>query len=161
MSSRAREDFNRWFADSYADLVATASTLHPDPYDLVHHTYLAVHDAIAGGARIKDHAQYFNSSLWKLSRNVFRKLYARGDAPEKELVSDYDLRDAIRKEEALLLADHLAWFDRTVLSLYLEGWNIAELSRETGINLSTLYESISQSKKKLRHVIRIRTKASR
>tara|TARA_R100001509_G_C4810383_1_gene196195 strand:- start:310 stop:795 length:486 start_codon:yes stop_codon:yes gene_type:complete len=161
MSLRAREDFNSWFADSYADLVATASTLHPDPHDLVHHTYLAVHDAIAGGARIKDHAQYFNSSLWKLSRNVFRKLYARGDAPQKELVSDYDLRDAIRKEEALLLADHLAWFDRTVLSLYLEGWNIAELSRETGINLSTLYESISQSKKKLRHVIRIRTKASR
>jgi hypothetical protein len=37
---------------------------------------------------------------------------------------------------------------------------MAELSRESGINVSVLYESISQSKKQLRRVIRQRTSKS-
>ena len=54
------------------------------------------------------------------------------------------------------MANHLSWFDRTVLELYLDGWSMAELSRQSGIGVSVLYESISQSKKKLRRVIRRR-----
>jgi len=55
------------------------------------------------------------------------------------------------------MTNHLSWFDRTVLSLYLDGWSMAQLSREAGINVDVLYKSISESKKKLRDVIRQRT----
>lgn len=160
MSSEARRDFDRWFTEHYPELVKTAKALHPDAHDLVHHTYLATVDALKR-SQIANLAGYFNTAMFKLSANKFRKLYERGDAPEKTLISDYDIGEAIRKEEALIMANHLKWFDRTVLELYLEGWSMTELSRESGINHSTLYESISQSKKKLRHVIRLRAKESR
>ena len=160
MNSEARRDFDRWFEEHYEELVQTAKALHPDAHDLVHHTYLGTIDALKR-TQIKNLPGYFNTAMWKLSQNKFRKLYSLGDAPEKTLVSDYDLREAIRKEEALIMANHLRWFDRTVLELYLEGWSMTELSKESGINRSTLYESISQSKKKLRHVIRLRAKESR
>lgn len=160
MSSEARRDFDLWFTEHYPELVKTAKVLHPDAHDLVHHTYLATVDALKR-SQIANLAGYFNTAMFKLSANKFRKLYERGDAPEKTLISDYDIGEAIRKEEALIMANHLKWFDRTVLELYLEGWSMTELSRESGINRSTLYESISQSKKKLRHVIRLRAKESR
>ena len=162
MSFAARRDFNAWFAENYDDLVQTAFALHPDAYDLVHHTYLSVCQALDANPKIADNfGGYVHTALWKFAQRDFRKLYYISDAPQKELVSDYDLRDAIRKEEALLMANHLKWFDRKVLELYLEGWSMAELARESGINRSTLYESISQSKKKLRDVIRLRTKEGR
>lgn len=162
MNSEARRDFDRWFEEHYDELLRTAKALHPDAYDLIHETYLAVHRALKRNPRIADNfGGYINTALWKLAQGDFRKLYARGDAPQRTLVSDYDLREAIRKEEALIMANHLRWFDRTVLELYLEGWSMTELSKESGINRSTLYESISQSKKKLRHVVRLRTKENR
>ena len=162
MSFAARRDFDAWFSENYDDLVQTAFALHPDAYDLVHHTYLSVCQALDANPKIADNfGGYVHTALWKSAQRDFRKLYHVADAPQKELVSDYDLRDAIRKEEALLMANHLKWFDRKVLELYLEGWSMAELARESGINRSTLYESISQSKKKLRDVIRQRTKEGR
>lgn len=162
MSFAARRDFDAWFSENYDDLVQTAFALHPDAYDLVHHTYLSVCQALDANPKIADNfGGYVHTALWKSAQRDFRKLYHVADAPQKELVSDYDLRDAIRKEEALLMANHLKWFDRKVLELYLEGWSMAELARESGINRSTLYESISQSKKKLRDVICQRTKEGR
>ena len=162
MSFAARREFDAWFSENYDDLVQTAFALHPDAYDLVHHTYLSVCQALDANPKIADNfGGYVHTALWKSAQRDFRKLYHVADAPQKELVSDYDLRDAIRKEEALLMANHLKWFDRKVLELYLEGWSMAELARESGINRSTLYESISQSKKKLRDVICQRTKEGR
>lgn len=95
--------------------------------------------------------------MWNLSLGTFRRMYEIKDAPEYTHVSNYDISDAVRREEAMLMANHLSWFDRTVLELYLDGWSMAELSRESGIKVSVFYESISQSKKKLKDVIRQRT----
>ena len=161
MSFAARRDFDAWFSENYDDLVQTAFALHPDAYDLVHHTYLKIAEGISKGHKVQNLPGYFHTAMWKHSANKFRKLYARGDAPQKELVSDYDLRDAIRKEEALLMANHLKWFDRKVLELYLEGWSMAEVSQESGVSVDVFYKSIQKSKEKLRHVIRQRTKEGR
>ena len=158
MSSEARRVFDSWFEDHYHELVQVARRLHRDPTDLLHHTYLSCEKALRRNNNILHNLPgYVHTSMWNLSAGTFRKLYYISDAPEFTHVSDYDLADAIRKEEALLMADHLSWFDRTVLELYLEGWSMAELSRESGIKVSVFYESISQSKKKLRRVIRQRT----
>lgn len=157
MSSRARKDFDEWFVKNYGDLANVARRLHRDSDDLLHHTYLSCVLALRKNKKILDNLPgYVHTSMWNLSTGTFRKLYKITDAPDYEHVSNYDLQEAIRKEEALLMANHLSWFDRTVLELYLDGWSMAELSRQSGINKSVLYESISQSKKKLRDVIRRR-----
>ena len=162
MSFAARRDFDAWFSENYDDLVQTAFALHPDAYDLVHHTYLSVCQALDANPKIADNfGGYVHTALWKSAQRDFRKLYHVADAPQKELVSDYDLRDAIRKEEALLMANHLKWFDRKVLELYLEGWSMAEVAQESGVSVDVFYKSIQKSKEKLRDVICQRTKEGR
>jgi len=157
MSSRARRDFDAWFVENYDDLTQVARRLHPDGPDLLHHTYLSCVLALRKNKNILDNLPgYVHTAMWNLSTGTFRKLYKITDAPDYTHVSNYDIQEAIRKEEALLMANHLSWFDRTVLELYLDGWSMAELSRQAGITAEVLYKSISQSKKKLRLVIRQR-----
>ncbi len=161
MSCEARKVFDEWFVENYSDLLQVARRLHRDHTDLLHHTYLGCVKALRRNKNILDNLPgYIHTSMWNLSSGTFRKLYHITDAPEYTHVSNYDLAEAIKKEEALLMANHLSWFDRTVLELYLDGWSMAELSRESGIKVSVFYESISQSKKKLRNVIRQRSPKS-
>jgi len=157
MSSKARRDFDAWFVENYDDLTQVARRLHPDGPDLLHHTYLSCVLALRKNKNILDNLPgYVHTAMWNLSTGTFRKLYKITDAPDYTHVSNYDIQEAIRKEEALLMANHLSWFDRTVLELYLDGWSMAELSRQAGISAEVLYKSISTSKKKLRNVIRQR-----
>ena len=157
MSSKARRDFDAWFVENYDDLTQVARRLHPDGPDLLHHTYLSCVLALRKNKNILDNLPgYVHTAMWNLSTGTFRKLYKITDAPDYTHVSNYDIQEAIRKEEALLMANHLSWFDRTVLELYLDGWSMAELSRQAGITAEVLYKSISTSKKKLRLVIRQR-----
>ena len=158
MSSRARRDFDAWFVKNYGDLANVARRLHRDSDDLLHHTYLSCVLALRKNENILDNLPgYVHTSMWNLSTGTFRKLYKITDAPDFEHVSNYDLQEAIRKEEALLMANHLSWFDRTVLELYLDGWSMVELGKQSGIKVNVLYKSISNSKKKLRSVIRQRS----
>jgi DNA-directed RNA polymerase specialized sigma24 family protein len=158
MSSRARRDFDAWFVKNYGDLANVARRLHRDSDDLLHHTYLSCVLALRKNENILDNLPgYVHTSMWNLSTGTFRKLYKITDAPDYQHVSNYDLQEAIRKEEALLMANHLSWFDRTVLELYLDGWSMVELGKQSGIEVNVLYKSISNSKKKLRRVIRQRS----
>ena len=158
MSSEARKDFDEWFVKHYEELVHTARRFHDSPRDLVHHTYLQCINALESNQNILENLPgYFHTSMWNQAQNLFRKLYEIHETPTDTLVSDYDISEAIKREEAMIMANHLPWFDRTVLSLYLDGWSMAQISRESGINVSVLYESISKSKNKLRHVISKRT----
>ena len=119
MSSGARKVFDQYFSDNYDDLMQVARRLHRDHLDLLHHTYLTCVKALNNNENILDNLPgYIHTSLWNLSAGSFRKLYQITDAPEYIHVSNYDLADAIRKEEAFILANHLSWFDRTVVELY-------------------------------------------
>jgi DNA-directed RNA polymerase specialized sigma24 family protein len=158
MSSGAKRVFDDWFTTNYESLGHVAQRLHRDHLDLLHHTYLSCVKALRKNENILDNLPgYVHTSMWNLSLGTFRRMYEIKDAPEYIHVSNYDISDAVRREEAMLMANHLSWFDRTVLELYLDGWSMAELSRESGIKVSVFYESISQSKKKLKDVIRKRT----
>jgi len=158
MSCEARKAFDDWFSENYDELVEYARNLHRDNRDLVHHTYLRVIRALKSGSVIKNMPSYFNRAMFIARTDDFHPLYFRGDYPTKEIAVQSLLQDKIREEEALILANHLAWFDRTVLLLYLDGWSMAEISRESGISVDVFYKSIQKSKEKLRHVIRFRTK---
>lgn len=63
MNSEARRDFDRWFEEHYEELLRTAKALHPDAYDLIHETYLAVHRALKRNPRIVDNfGGYINTA---------------------------------------------------------------------------------------------------
>lgn len=152
-----KRDFDAWFVAEYDALVEMARAIHRDNRDLVHHTYLRCVRAIERGSTIKNFQAYFNRAMFIVRCDDFGRLYFRGDYPKKDLVSTSNVETKIREDEALLLARHLSWFDRTVLELYLDGWSMAEIARESGISVDVLYKSISNSKKALRNVVGIRS----
>jgi DNA-directed RNA polymerase specialized sigma24 family protein len=153
MKSRTRKVFDLWFAEAYDALVEAARGMHREPRDLVHHVYLACINAEP--PNIMDNpAGYFHTAMWiQSTRGGFKHLYTIFDAPLREVVSVDDISSQIAREEAMLLTRHLAWFDRTVLTLYLEGYNLRQVSRESGIPHTTLYQSLYRTRKKLRDAI--------
>ena len=159
MSSEARKGFDEWFVENYDDLVASARAFHPDGSDLVHNTYLRTVDALERTGRpIGKYNAYFRQAMWTEStRGAFKSLYTYLDAPQIELANPSPQRDPFEAENALILTRHLAWFDRTVLQLYLDGYNLREVARQSGIPHTTLYQSLHRSKTKLRNVHRQRT----
>tara|TARA_R110000803_G_scaffold50636_1_gene104935 strand:+ start:464 stop:763 length:300 start_codon:yes stop_codon:yes gene_type:complete len=91
------------------------------------------------------------------TRGQFKTLYHITDAIPEEGEPKSDWSKAIQREQMQLIVDRLSWFDRTIFGLYLQGWNMADLSRRTGIGESVLYRSIHESKKTLKDVLRNRT----
>jgi len=92
------------------------------------------------------------------TRGQFKTIYQIIDAIPEEKETESDWTRAIQREQMQLILDRLSWFDRTIFGLYLQGWNMADLSRRTGIGESVLYRSIHESKKILKDVLRHRSK---
>jgi|TARA_R110000803_G_scaffold171707_2_gene234609 DNA-directed RNA polymerase specialized sigma24 family protein len=92
------------------------------------------------------------------TRGQFKQLYTITDATPEEQAKEEDWTKAIQREQMQLIIDRLSWFDRTVFGLYLQGWNMADLSRRTGIGESTLYRTLHLTRKTLKDVLRNRTK---
>jgi DNA-directed RNA polymerase specialized sigma24 family protein len=88
------------------------------------------------------------------TRGKFKELYSTTDNEPKEQTSESDWAKAIQREQMQLLLDRLSWFDRTIFSLYLQGWNMADVSRRSGIGESTLYRSLHLTRKILKDVLR-------
>jgi DNA-directed RNA polymerase specialized sigma24 family protein len=88
------------------------------------------------------------------TRGKFKDLYFICDNEPKEQTSESDWAKAIQREQMQLLLDRLSWFDRTIFSLYLQGWNMADVSRRSGIGESTLYRSLHLTRKILKDVLR-------
>lgn len=160
MTSKARKEFDTWFVKNYDRLCIQAERFHRDPNDLVHHTYLRV---VKQSDNVLDNPEaYFRRAmLVNATRGDFKKLYRILEGINIEIVDDEVRSDKFWKEEIYILAKHLSWFDRTVLHLYLEGHVLTEVSKETEIPVTTLWQSVSRSKKKLKDAILDRKKAER
>lgn len=91
------------------------------------------------------------------TRGKFKKIY-HSDFLElfETAIEDESLELSLRREMVQMAIDRLSWFDRQVINLYLEGWKMVEISKETGIEVSTLYQSLHRSKKFIAHVIGLR-----
>ncbi len=153
MNSEARRAFDEWFKEEYATLLESARGIHRDHMDLVHHTY---HSCIrAAPPRIMDNpSAYFHTAMWtQATKGAFKRLYRITEATPQEIPANDNTGALIEREEALLLTNHLAWFDRQVLRLYLEGYNLRQVSRESGIPHTTLYQSLHRTRKKLRDAL--------
>ena len=69
---------------------------------------------------------------------------------KSDQVDAMSIDDALNREQLELFTDRLSWFDQTVFRLWLNGENISELSRESGIALETLHTSLHRTKKKIK-----------
>ena len=153
MNSEVRRAFDNWFADKYLALVESARGMHRDPFDLVHHTYSAAIRA-APKSIMDNPGGYFQTAMWtQATRGTFKALYHISEAPRTEAAQPSNIGWHIAREEAMLLTHHLRWFDRQVLKLYLEGYNLREVSRESGIPHTTLYQSLHRTKNKLKNAL--------
>jgi len=154
MKSRRTEDWNRFLTRNYSKLLHIGKRWTKDPNDLVHHVYLRCLDK----AFPENPLGYFVKAMYnEATRGKFKELYKTSDNEPEEQATSTDWSKAIQREQMQLLLDRLSWFDRTVFSLYLQGWNMADVSRRSGIGESTLYRSLHVTRKTLKDVLRNRT----
>ncbi len=150
MKSRHKEDWNRFLTRNYSKLLRVAERWTDDPGDLVHHVYLRCIDK----RYMENPFGYFVKAMYfEATRGKFKELYKTNDNEPQEQTSETDWSKAIQRERMQLLLDRLSWFDRTVFSLYLQGWNMAEISRRSGIGESPLYRSIHLPSKTPKEVL--------
>lgn len=151
--SQSRKAFDNWIESNYQKLVSAATSIHSQPTDLVHHTYLRI--IKLKGVKIENVLinpfGYFRRAMFiEATRGKFKTEYLLTDAPAHIHVSDYDISHALFLENFELALDRLNWFDRTILKLYCDGWNLTQIARESGINPSTFHTSLHRSRERLK-----------
>jgi len=160
MKLKHKEDWNEFLTKNYAKLVRIAKRWTDDPSDLVHHVYLRCIDKRFPNKEGETAMGYFVKAMYfEATRGQFKEIYKIIDQEPDEATTENDWTKAVRREQMQLVLDRLSWFDRTLFSLYLQGWNMADLSRRSGIGESTLYRSLHITRKTLKDVLRNRTKA--
>jgi len=91
-------------------------------------------------------AMYIEATRGKFKRDYTITQELLYDIPSESVSID----DALNREQLELFTDRLSWFDQTVFRLWLNGENISELSRESGIALETLHTSLHRTKNKIK-----------
>jgi RNA polymerase sigma factor (sigma-70 family) len=148
----SKKSWDEFVESNYAYLLKIARRYTADDADLVSHVYLRVIDK-----RFPDKPMgYFCTALFiEATRGQFKKIYRieeRGPLPD--IADKDDLQTALRLEQMELFLDRLPFFDKTIARLYIEGYNLADVARESGIQAATIYQSLSRTKKILANVIR-------
>ena len=154
MSKGSKKDFDLFIEENYDKLVNVAKTIHNDPYDLVHHTYLRIFRL--KGVRLEKVMQnpfgYFRRAMFiEGTRGAFDKMYNLNELEDGDIKDDrHDLSHAFLLENFQLAVDRLSWFDRSIVKLYCDGWNLTQVARESGIGISTIHVSLFRSREKLK-----------
>lgn len=150
--STKRKDFDEWLTKEYPQLVRYGRRYHRDASDLVNHVYLrVVKQDLEKVMRNPD--GYFRKAMYiEATRGKFKRDYTITQELLYDIPSErVSIDDALNREQLELFTDRLSWFDQTVFRLWLNGENISELSRESGIALETLHTSLHRTKKKIKH----------
>jgi len=159
MRLKHKEEWNEFLTKNYSKLVRIAKRWTDDPSDLVHHVYLRCIDKRFPNGENETATGYFVKAMYfEATRGKFKEIYKVHDQEPDETTNQNDWTKAVQREQMQLILDRLGWFDRTVFSLYLQGWNMADVSRRSGIGESTLYRSLHLTRKTLKDVLRNRTK---
>lgn len=149
--------WNSWIERRYEYLVTICSRWCELPHDLVHHVYLRCIDK-----RFPENPEgYFLRACWnECTRGKFKKVYRIDDHVELTnvaLPTEDDMTKAIQRETLEIWISRLNWFDRNLIQLYLQGYTMKELGKETGINSATLYKAIERTRNQLINAIHNRT----
>tara|TARA_R110002012_G_scaffold197522_2_gene366073 strand:+ start:2960 stop:3394 length:435 start_codon:yes stop_codon:yes gene_type:complete len=133
--------------------VNAAKSIHREPYDLVHHTYLRILrlKGVKTESMMENPYAYFRRSMYvEATRGKFQKEYFLTSTPIPNLTAEYDLSHAFMLENFQLAVDRLSWFDGMVLTLYCQGYNLTQVARESGIKPTIFHTSLFRSREKLK-----------
>tara|TARA_R110000803_G_scaffold54078_4_gene110690 strand:+ start:3798 stop:4277 length:480 start_codon:yes stop_codon:yes gene_type:complete len=152
---KALETWNKWFTENYDKLVGIAKRYHKEPYDLVHHVYIRVQRQKDMSKIMINPLPYFKRAMYiEATRGKFKSLYIYNDKPEwLDIRQDEPETKHFKLEEIELITDQLNYFDKTVLHIWIDGYNICEVARESGIPHQVLHTSLHRSKKKIKDAI--------
>lgn len=142
---------NAYLEKNYSELKRYARAFTRDPQDLIHHTFLKMHDAgfVYINHQMTDH--YFKRSMKNnATRGDFKKQYKIDHDEVENIPEEHDIDRRICIEKVDVVLRHLDYFDRTIFELYLRGENMTELSKESDIPISTIYHTLS----KVRQIIK-------
>jgi DNA-directed RNA polymerase specialized sigma24 family protein len=149
------EEWNKWFEENYDKLLKVAETYHSDFEDLVHHVYLRVYRQRDLTRVMKNPLPYFKRAMFvEATRGKFKGQYTYKDCPEwLDIKQDESSEKHFMLENIELITDQLNWFNKTVLHIWIDGYNICEVARESGIPHQVLHTSLHRTKKKIKDAI--------
>ncbi len=131
-----------YIGENYEDLCIKAQALTCDPIDLVNHTYLRCLDKTAKNPR-----SYFISAMWRESKlGKFKEEYTYRSEEVAQVEKDSDISDMIQKDRIDFFLLNFDEFDRIIWRLYSDGWNMNEVSRESGVPSRTIIWTIKKIK---------------
>ena len=149
MNSRQKKEFKDWVTKNYSKLLSVARKLHKDPYDLVNHVYCRVEKAPMKKVMEKPFSYFTKSMYIEATRGTFKEMYTVTPPILFDPVfEDSDIQKSIMREQLEIFTDRLNWFDKTVFKLWLDGYNISQIARESSIPKETLHTSLHRTKKK-------------
>lgn len=131
-----------------------AAGMHSDPCDLVHHTYLRILrlKGVSIANVMRSPLAYFKRAMYvEATRGQFKRVYTITESYANEPVAKYDMSRAFMLENFELACDLLPWFDRIILKLFCDGYNLSEVARESGIKPTTLHTSLHRTRTRLRN----------
>tara|TARA_R110000787_G_scaffold55416_1_gene127911 strand:+ start:3868 stop:4302 length:435 start_codon:yes stop_codon:yes gene_type:complete len=134
--------------------VTAATSIHKEPRDLVHHTYLRILrlKGVKIDAVIEKPFAYFRRAMYmEATRGKFKSDYYLSSLVIQNQTAEYDLSHAFMLENFQLAVDRLSWFDGMVLTLYCQGFNLTQVSRESGIKPTIFHTSLFRSREKLKN----------
>lgn len=151
--SKQKKELNDWVAEHYDELLDAARKMHSHPVDLVSHVYLRVERQDLGKV-LQNPMGYWRTAMWnEAKRGTFAKLYRLHLPIVAEPVYEPSTNDAMYREQLELFMDRLSWFDRTVMRLYIEGYNMSDVARESGISASVIHLSLHRTRKKIQDAV--------
>ena len=129
------DQWNEWFSENYDKLCTIAKRYHKDNSDLVHHVYIRVQRQRDMEKIMINPLPYFKRAMFiEATRGKFKREYKYLDVPEYlDLPQEETNQTHLDLENIELLIDRLNWFDKTVLHIWIDGYNICEVARESGI----------------------------
>jgi len=137
---------------NYNNLKRYAASFTPDPNDLIHHTFIKMHDAgfVYINDQMTDH--YFKRSMkTNATRGDFKKQYKIDHEQVENVPEEHDIDRRICIEKVDVVLRHLDYFDRSIFELYLRGENMTKLSKESGIPISTIYHTLSKVRQTIKN----------
>ena len=135
-------NWSEYIEQNYEELLTICKGLTKHPTDLLHYTYLRCYSKTP-----ENYEHYFKRALrFNAISKPFLKQFSQTWEELENIPLEYDLDKRICIEKVDTVVRYLDGFDRAIFELYLQGENMTELSRESGIPIATIYHTLSKAR---------------
>ena len=147
--------WSEYIDKNYDELVRIARGITSCPYDLVSHTYLRVYDKIEDKEE-SDKDSYFKFVMWRegtTNQNKFLESHKYRTAALAQVENKTDIYAKLLHERVEFMLFNFNDFERRLFQLYLEGENMSDFCKFSGVSPRTVWKSIERVKEFLKKEI--------